>query len=320
MKNIFKKINIVVALSVASMVALSSCGDEEAPSFGTGAATTLANSESFIQVVTPVVSFQAGTASYDIQVNVIQGYDRITSLKLISVYNDAATATGLTSDPVEMAAYTVTAGTGERAVLEATLTYDDLRTGITIDGKPLSTSDYDLAIGASWSLTFEAVYADGTSGTLPGTIAVAVLSPYAGLYTVNESAYFRIGVESGASPWNGAVRFIGSVDETTFRHEYVGPLLAANFGEDPWTFSVNYDTYVITAPADKDQHLIGDEQRNCVDNASSFVNVPCAGSNVLIPDATTGAHEIRLTYGYFINDPDPGTGGTREFYEFMTKN
>lgn len=311
MKNIFKNINLVVALAVASMVTLSSCGDDEPVSFGQGDPTTLANSSSFLQVITPVVSFQAGTESYDIEINAIQGFDRITSLSMISVYTDAAAATGLSSDPVVLKTVPVSSNTGERSVIEQSLTYSDLRAGITIGGNQLSTSDFDLAVGASWTITFEATYADGSTGDLGGSIVVAVLSPYAGLYEVYESKYVRIGVDNGG--WNGAQRFIGSVDETTFSHEYVGPLFSGTFGIDPWTFTIDFDTNIIKAPND-DNPLVGDAQRNCRDNASSFVNVPCDGSNILIPDLTTGAHELRLTYGYFING-----SGTREFYEFMTK-
>ena len=237
-------------------------------------------------------------------------------MKVYSQYNDAQAATGLSSDVVLFQTIDVAEPYSQNVLID--FVYDDLKNGITIGGQNLPASDYDLAVGANWKLTFARINNDGTEESIPGVINIAVLSPYAGLYEVTSSGYFRIGVESSLGPWNGEQRFIGSVDEITFLHEYVGPLFTTTYGVSPWTFTVDFDTNIITAPSDPDEILIGDEQRNCIDNPGDFVNAPCAGSNILIPDNVGGKHIIKLTYGYAVTT-DPANNGVREFYEVLEK-
>ncbi len=287
---------------------------------GEGDLLSFENSNTFLQVLTPVVSFQAGEDSYDVSFNAIIGHNEISKVNVYSTFTDAASATGLTAEEVLIESFDVTASTGEREVMTTTLTYDDLKKDVLIDGDPLPASDFDLAVGAGWEFRFVGVGTDGMEYDLAGTVAVAVLSPYAGLYKVVESAYYRIGVLSGASPWNGVERFIGSVDDDTFVHEWIGPLHTISRGVDPWTFDVDLATFVISAPSPTDIPLLGDYSVNCVDNPGSFTNVSCAGSNVLIPDLVMGKHKIKLTFGYVIDsDPDPDNNGVREFYEVLEK-
>jgi hypothetical protein len=45
----------------------------------------------FLQVITPVISFQAGVPSYHMEFCVVNGLKRITDVEVYSVFTDAAT-------------------------------------------------------------------------------------------------------------------------------------------------------------------------------------------------------------------------------------
>lgn len=313
MNRLFKNTWKVLLLSALVLSGAVSCSENEAPTFKTGGVAKIP--DSYLQILTPVVSFQAGNEKYGITFNAIMGEKVPGRVDVYASYTDAASATGLTSEEVLLTSYEISGDLKD--YVTDSLTYEDLKEGITIDGDPLPESDLDLAVGARWSLRLVGVYSDNEEEDF-GTITVAVLSPYAGLYEVVDGAYYRIGVIQGS--WTGSIRFIGSVDENTFSHEYVGLLgPSTGFADATWEFDLDVETFVLTVPADPADPLLGDEQRNCVDNSGAFTNVSCAGSNILVPDPVGGRHRIFLTYGYAIVTGDPAGQGVREFYEELVK-
>ena len=58
----------------------------------------------------------------------------------------------------------------------------------------------------------------------------------------------------------------------------------------------------------------GNRALGCHTEPELFTNVPCDGSNMLIPDDVNGKHRMILTYGYFTDG-----SGLREFYEVLEK-
>ncbi|WP_139793773.1 hypothetical protein [Reichenbachiella faecimaris] len=295
-----------------------SCTDEDLVEYTQQESITMDNTVSYIQVVTPVVAFQAGTEKYDISFNSIAGYNEISKIDVYKTFTDAVSATGLQTNEVLLKSYDVTATTGTRQVITDEITYADLREGLVLDGGALPADEVDLAIGASWSLRFEATYSDGTTAPVSGGITVGVLHRFAGLYRVIESSYYRIGVGPNAD-WSGETRFIGSVDENTFSH----PDFWGNFAwaGSEFHFDVDYDNdNEITVPIIVDGLFSGSYALNCTDDGADFVSVPCEDQNVVIADDVTGKHIIKLTYGYMTEgSADPVNDGAREFYEIMEK-
>lgn len=298
---------IVVFLAVGLVV---SCDKEDFVEYPQGGNQAI--NDAYLQIQTPVVPFQAGIESYNIEVNVLNGTKRINSVNMYSQFTDAASQAQ--SNKILFGTYDVNE---LKTVVTDNFTYADLKEGLTVNGGSLPDSDTELAIGSGWVLSFEGNLADG--GTIPinGVINVGVLSPYAGLYRVIESAYFRIGVESSLTDWTQQQRFIGSVNETTFSYnDFWGP-----FG---WTggsfnFEVAEDN-TITVPLLVDGSLFsGNRALRCDTEPELFVNVPCSGSNELVkdpdnPDGSNGKHLIKITYGYFTDGSGP-----REFYEVLEK-
>ena len=293
------------SLIILTFIGLS-CEEDNTVDYDQNAAIFQKVPDPFVQVTTPVVGFQAGTESYDLAFNVINGTKAVTSVNTYSVFTDAET--GAESNEVMLGSFPIT--DPNRNIIESTVTYDDLKAGLTVNGGSLPASDLDLKVGSGWKLRFEGVAASGEVIPLAGNINVAVLSRYAGIYKVIDSKYYRIGVLTAT--WTGEERFIGSVDEDTFSYnDYWG-----NF---PWTgnqfnFDIDLTSNVITVPITVDGIFGGNRAISCPANAADFPTLGCANTNVLIINDATGKHRIKLTYGYYTDG-----SGSREFYEELEK-
>ena len=307
MKNIIKILGVVVLAFMAF-----SCEDDDPVVYQTGLFQEI--TDPFLQVQTGVISFQAGTPSYNMGFNIINGTKALASVKVFSQFEDAST--GDVSEQVQFGEYPVT---GSLTEVREEINYDALKAGIMVNGGPLPEDEVAIAIGSLWRMNFIGVVA-GTNEEipLPGAIIVGVLSRFAGLYEVLESEYWRINVFSG--PWNGETRFIGSVDETTFSYNDAwGPF---GWGGNSFHFRLDETDNTLTVPLIGPDGLLtnqptlfsGNRALGCHTEPEIFVDVPCEGSNILIPDDVTGKHRMILTYGYFTDG-----SGSRQFWEVMEK-
>lgn len=299
-----KNIRLITLLSFALLFVAVSCNEDDFVTYGDESPQGI--SDPFIQVLTPVISFQAGTPSYTMEFNVVNGLKRITAVEVYMTFTDAVS--GAESNEALLATYPLDAD--DLTVISDELTYAELKTGLTVNGNPLPDDEVNLAIGSGWKFRFLGKRAGGDIG-LPGSIRVGVLSRFAGNYKVIESGYYRINVFS--SNWNGQTRFIGSVDATTFSYnDFWGPF---GWGGQSFNFSLNETDNTLTVPILTASGLFsGTRPINCTDDYALFVDVPCDGQNVLIPDDVGGKHVIKLTYGYFTDG-----SGSRQFYEILEK-
>ncbi len=285
---------------------IGSCGDDDFVENSTGGIQKIA--DPFLQILTPVVSFQAGTPNYPIAFNVVNGERAVTKINVFSTYTDANS--GMSTERILFKSYTV--GADNLLEVRDTIDYNQLREGITIDGAGLPDDQVLLPVGSGWVLSFEGETAQGDL-TLGGKMNVAVLSRFAGLYRVIESDYYRINVQSGIADWRGQERFIGSVDATTFSYnDFWGPF---GWSGSSFNFILDESDNSIMAPVIAGSGLFsGNRALDCNTEPGLFVDVPCDGSNMLIPDEVDGKHVIRLTYGYFSDG-----SGSRQFYEVLEK-
>jgi hypothetical protein len=301
-----KIINFKLIFSIVLLFAVFiSCEKDSTPgSIEYADGGTIKIGDPYLQIQTPVVSFQAGLADYKISTYLVNGLKAVTKVNMYGVYTDAKTSAK--SNEALVTSFVVPAG--NRVLLEKNLTYDDLKKGLTVNGGGLPADQKDLPVGSGWKFRFEGETSQGVID-LAGNVNVGVLSRFAGLYRVINSEYFRIGVST--AKWNGETRFIGSVNDATFSHnDYWG-----NFAWSGRTFHfvVNSDNS-ITVPVIVDGIFSGTYAINCIDHKDKFTSVPCTGTNILIKDDVNGKHRIKLTYGYFTEG-----SGSREFYEEMEK-
>ena len=299
-----KNIKLIISLSFLLLFVSISCDDDDPVQYGPEGYQKV--TDAFIQVITPVISFQAGVPAYHMEFVLVNGLKRVTDVEVYSIFTDAAT--GEQSNEVLLDSYPMTADA--TTTVTDSLTYAKLKEGLTINGNPLPENEVDIAIGSGWQFRFVGKQSDRDI-PLAGSIRVGVLSRFAGLYKVVESAYYRIGVLS--ANWTGQTRFIGSVDATTFSYnDYWGNFA---WGGHSFNFVLDESDNSIEVPVlVNGEFYAGTRAIGCSTDYALFTSVPCDGSNILIPDDTNGKHIIKLTYGYFTDGSGP-----REFYEILEK-
>jgi hypothetical protein len=312
MKKITKYIGFRVNLfTLLILVGVIGCDEAQDPFADYQQGPNQQITDPYLQIVTPVVQFQAGTESYIISMNAINGIKRINKVDAYSVFTDANT--GSSSEPVLFRSYSV--DDPLKVEISDEVTYNDLKEGIVVDGSGLPDNDVDLAVGSGWVIDFVATTVDGQELPLAGSVNIAVLSRFAGIYKIIDMKYWRIGEDRDDvyASEIGKTRFIGSVDETTFKYnDYWGPFAWTGGSFD---FSIDFTDNSITVPIVCCGLFSGNYATNCQDNPDLLTNVPCgAESNILVPDDDTGRHRIILTYGYFTEG-----SGAREFWEVLEK-
>lgn len=282
----------------------TSCGEEDLVTYQEGGVLKIA--DAYIDILTPVVSFQAGIPDYTISMDLVNGEKKVKSIRVYSVFTDAATE----GKSNEVLLATLSVPDGNKVNISKAFTYADLKNGLTVGGAALPADEKDLAVGSGWKLRFEG---DSDLGPvqLNGSITIAVLSRFAGIYKVVESNYFRIGVLT--AQWDGQTRFIGSVDETTFSYnDYWGNFA---WGGQSFRFKIDFTSNKIEVPILVNGALFsGNRGINCETDPASFPQFDCANYNLFIPDDATGKHTIKLAYGYFTDGSGP-----RVFYETLEK-
>jgi hypothetical protein len=301
---IFRYRKLFIQTFVVAAVGLSavSCMPDEEMEYTENGKITQGVTDPYLQINTPVIGFQAGTEDYAVSLNAINGDKTISEVKVYSVFTDAAT--GLTSNEVLLTSFPVASPT--RTIIDGTLTYEMLKAGIVVDGNPLPDDQAELKVGSGWKLRFT-----GTSsyGELPlgGSVTVAVLSRFAGMYKVLHGSYIRY--DGLTQDYTGQERFIGSVDETTFSYnDYWGSFAWTG---NQFNFTIDFAKNTIYVPILVDGLFSGTKVLRCGED--TFTKQPCDGSNKFTPSEADGKHLIYLTYGYL------GTGGNREFHERLEK-
>ncbi|MEL6636781.1 MAG: hypothetical protein AAFW73_09945 [Bacteroidota bacterium] len=301
-----------LVLLIGLTLGISGCIDQETVEYTVE--NDLQRNDPLTQVLvnTPTISFVAGEPGYDIDFLVITpNNDETSQVNVYKVFTDATTQS--TSEEVLFVTYDVAAGQNTISITD-NFTYAELKADLMVDGNPLPDDEVALAVGSKWDLRLEPVNSAGQATFSAPGISIAVLSPFAGLYEVIDSDYWRIGVQSGAADWTGNEVFIGSVDATTFSHvDNWGPFTASDGAVGQFLFTLNDDNTITVIDDPSQLFFSGNDMLTCQEDGPTFANVPCAGSNVLEP-SSDGKHIIKLTYGYFTNNSGP-----REFYEVLQK-
>ncbi len=311
MKKTIKFIGSKISYILLTFLVISfGCDESDDPfaEYKQGTAQEIA--DPYLQILTPVVQFQAGTPSYNISMNVINGLKQLTKVDAYSVYTDAET--GSTSEPILFRSYAV--DNPLKVEISDDVTYGDLKDGVIVDGGGLPEDDVELAVGSGWVLTYKGTTTSGVEIPLAGTVNIAVLSRFAGIYRILDMKYIRIGVDRDDvyASEIGNTRFIGSVDENTFSYnDFWGPF---GWTGSSFNFDIDLTTNKITVPIICCGLFSGNFATSCATFPEHLTNVPCDDtSNILIPDDATGKHRIILTYGYLSDS------GPREFWEILEK-
>lgn len=293
-------------LSLFTVISLGACVENDNDEL-TGGATT----GGLLSVNNQLVSYVVGSgATYVATGSVFQGREQTTSIDIYKSFTN--NTTGAVSNEVLMKTITIGDTTmGTTLGFDLTFTYEELITDLTIDGAPLPANDGNLNIGDYWSLRYASNTSEGDLNFNAKTTKVAVGTRYAGVYTVEESSYYRLGVDGGN--WNGTDRIIESVNATIYRHKGVG-----FWDDNEFYFTVDNATGVITimdVDLDGNGVNLNDQPIMTCESNNGFTVLTCgASSSMAVPDDVDGADELIMTVGYLT-----AGSGPREFFQRMVK-
>lgn len=304
-----KKFKIYL-LSLIVITGFFSCDDEK------DALTGNAETGGLLTDISGLVGYVVGNGNdfeYTAKATVFQGAVKTTKIQIYKSFTNVA---GVTSNEVLLKSIDLS-DTPQNQVVQYTMTYDELKEGLTIAGAPLPTDDSLLKIGDAWTLKYVTTTSEGNVHVNAKTTKVAVGTRPSGTYRVIESQYWRLGVNSGS--WNGEVRVIESVDIQTYR--FVG--YAGSFAAETNThyFTIDPVSNVVNTPQTYNgevQLLNGWPLINCTSNPTDMA-ISCGypgPQNIFVKDDVNGKDKIYRTYGYYTGS---GATGPREFYEVLEK-
>ena len=274
-----------------------------------------------LEILSTNISYIVGdNATYPVKLTAFHGK---TPIQKIEVYNTYATSAGEASNTVLLKTIDVTPS-GNKQLINFSVTFEDLIQGIVFDGAPLSSDDSGLSIGDGFKLTYKAYLASGSlSSSARGSTQLKVATRFAGTYTVIASSYYRIGADNGG--WNGDLRIIESVDATIYKKAGVGPwdtdTVITGFGyaaeEGEMYFTIESDD-TINFDGVGNSTFLTQPYITCESNPGEFAGtssaVPCDPSNFVVRDDVSGADILYMTYGYLT-----AGSGPRVFYEVLEK-
>ncbi len=310
-----KKIKYII-LSLFAMSALISCedgdfflvdqdNDELTGGAALGGLVTLDNSS---------IGYVVGNdGTYTASGSVYQGKVQTTSVDVYKSYRNSVSNSSSNSELLITVPVTNTT-VGQSASFEFSFKYEDLISGLTFNGSPVSTDDTDLNIGDNFILSYVGVTSEGNRHRSSKQTVLTVNSRFAGTYSVGpEKLYYRIGVLRDDVEWPAEMS-IESVNATTYRIvEYFGA-----FDGNVMYFEIDANdriTYPANDPDGNPQLGNGEPLITCDLNSGDLANVPCGlVSNYVERDEVNGEDKLFMTFGYFT-----AGSGAREFYQVLTK-
>lgn len=254
--------------------------------------------------------------SYTAELKVYQGAVKTTA---IEVYKQFKGAMGNSANVLWK---TIPVTATETGFTTYTFNYEELRDGLTVDGNPIPADDQLLSIGDKWILSYVSTTSEGNkhlNSASTGSTTVSVSTRYAGTYEVIASDYWRIGVQSGAANWAGAIRTIESVDATTYYHVGCGPFDLPDDARAFFYFTIvdsqinylqEFNGAAITG--------LGTYFISCDIEPNSMPPVPCGEgeTDYVQNDDVDGKDILYMSYGYVTTS---GAVGPRVFYEVLRK-
>lgn len=306
-----KKFNLFF-LSLAVLFSLFSCEKENDELTGGAEVGGL------VDVRSSLVAYVVGngnTFNYNVSLNVFQGAVKTTQ---IDVYKSFTNVAGDTSNEAFLKTISIPESPQSQDI-NVTVNYNELISGLTLNGSPLPSSDAGLNIGDFWTLKFVSTTSEGKVHANAATTKVSVGTRFAGTYrVVPTSQYWRLGVEtvSTYAGWHNSLRTIESVNATTYRFlDFAGPFEAST---NTHYFTIDASDVVRTPILYNGtaQLLNGFGVINCQDTPLDIA-IACgvAGlQNTVVRDDVEGKDRIYRTYGYYTTGSGP-----REIYEVLEK-
>ena len=267
--------------------------------------------------------------NYDNQITIFQGNEKVQKIDVYKTFTTVKLGVDglilkakdgkdsivyVTSNKLLFKTLTLPA-LSQHEVTGISASYNELITGLTVEGKPVTVDDSKLKIGDYFTLIYVSTLNNGKVHENYAKTKLSVGTRLAGTYTVIQTAYWRIGVPRPDVVWVGETRIIESVDASTYRFlDYAGPFK----GKNTHYFTVDPTTNMVRTPVTYNgltQILNTFPVINCEETPSSMTNAcSFAGlQNIVVKDDVNGKDKIYRTYGYL------NPSGSREIYEVLEK-
>ncbi|WP_395056621.1 hypothetical protein [Flavobacterium sp.] len=305
----------IIALAVFGLGMLFSCTDS------TNELTGNENTAGLLAVNSPLVGYTVGngnTFEYPATFTISQGEVRATS---VDVYKSFTNIAGVKSNEVLLKTVTLSP-TEQREVVTFKITYNELISGLTVAGVPLSSDDTTLNIGDAWKLRYVAKTPSGDHANI-ATTKVAVGTRLAGEYKCVEGLYMRnSNVFATTINWP-AKTVIESVNATTYRVVERFGQFGPAADDNTWYFKVVAN--VISYPALEPDGATSNTANGlpiitCGGEAPGYPFLPqfnCGNTNKVILDNVNGKDRLVMTVGY--HNPGGGAPGIRQVYQVLEK-
>ncbi len=262
-------------------------------------------------ILVPYVVGNGADFEYLASISAYQGDVKINS---VDIYKTFTNVSGESSNKALLKTITFP-NTSQIENLNFSVSYNELINGLTLNGSALPSSDGELNIGDSWTLTYVANTSSGKKAENLKKTKVAVGTRFAGQYSVIQSEYWRIGVPRPdvTGSFLGTIVTIESVNATTYKKlEWAGP-----FSGNEFYFTIDSsDNVLVPTLYNEEAQLLNDlPVINCFETPANITNA-CNFSgiqNKAIRDDINGKDRIYMSYGY------QAASGPREFYEVLEK-
>jgi len=302
-----KKIKYII-LSILTLTVIVSCIDEDNDRL-----TGDSIEGGLVEINKAAIGYVVGDdGTYTVSGTVYQGG---IQTNMVDIYKSFTSGESTSNELILTSLPIANTTISEKGTFEYSFKYEDLINGLLLDGASLPTVDSELNIGDFWTLRFASTTSQGNVNFNARTAKVSVGTRFAGLYSVIEHDYWRIGVQRSDVEWPDEM-VVESVDAITYRVvEYFGA-----FDNNEYYFQIDSNdriTYPALTPSGDPQVGNNEPMTNCDSNLTDLTNVPCGDlSNLVIRDEVNGKDQLVMTFGYYTVE---GASGAREFYQVLEK-
>ena len=218
MKKIFK-----ISLFLFASIAFTSCSNDTSD--------TLTDSQTqggLLTVQTTNLIYAQGSAPTDAFPVTISGFQGREKIQTVDVYKQFITFDGVTSEKVLMKTLTFP-NVDQMETVSYSFDYNELISGLSVNGVPLPTDDSTLNIGDKWELTYMSNLDNGNAhmNIEKTTVTVSCGSFLEGLYS---NSTFR--PDNGAT-YTFAQDNVRKIGDGLYLSSYIGPYYCA--GQTPGT-------------------------------------------------------------------------------------
>lgn len=304
-----KNINKYIWLLTSLIFVLSGCVEDE------DLVTTNARLGGLVNPEKTSISYVVGsTDPYTLRFQIEQGPVKSTKVDLYKSFFD--NGQGIWSDS-EVLQETITVTENITHTVSTTYEFEDLISGITVNGEPLSADDADYNIGDFWNFRIVATTDEGNIHENLNGVKIAVATRFAGIYDIKNGEYWHP-TAGDQGNYAGQTRIIESIDAITYKVTDIGPWV--NEPDNFFYFTIDNDGNVIIPEMyNGELQLIwgSDPMAICgvpltvdPDGTNWYTNAECINTAEKKDD---GKDVINISYGYQRDT------GTRVFNETLVK-